>query len=140
MPVNFDTFRDTSGNAAYGPRFSIDMGGVLLATNVAQPFVIPGYATLGGAPAPSSVRFWECIFSIQPGSNVFVAYTPPKPDGLPNPSPVAATAYTGTMSAVTSDYLPKARFVDAGGTISVLTPDDSAYVGLILWTMPMLSQ
>lgn len=140
MSVNFDTFRDTSGNAAYGPRFSIDLEGVNLAANTAQSFVIPGYASLGPGPAPSEKRYWELIFAIQVGGNVFVAYTPPLGNGQPNPSPTTAAVFTGTLGPVTSVYNPRARLVESGGTISVISPDTGAFVGFELYTMPMLSQ
>lgn len=140
MSLSFDTFRDLSGNAAYGPRFSIDMAGVNLAANTAQSFIIPGYASLGAAAAPGDKRFWECIFAIQPGANVFIAYTPPLGNGQPNPTPIVAVVFSGTIGTITSSYNPRARFVDGGGTLSIISPDTGAFVGIELWTMPFMSQ
>ena len=111
--TKFNMTKDISGFNGFGLQTSNTIKGVLLAQNVAQ-----------SAVAPTDAAYYIAVFSYVGGA-VFVN------------SKGTATAYSGTIGAVTSELNPSAREVKAGTTISMLTPDSAgAYVEVAFYVAP----
>lgn len=97
---------DNNGYAIPGFMPSGDIQGVLLAQNVAQQFTVPDNYTV-----------WYIRFAYQAASNVVVRING------------TATMADGTIGAELSEYKPEGMYVNAGDTVSFLTPDAAgAYV------------
>lgn len=80
----------------------------------------------GGASSitvPSNYPLWIVAFSPQPGANVWVDFT-----GATAIIPVGAT-----LASTTSTLNPGQRTVLAGSTISVITNNTTADIGIEMW-------
>ena len=102
---------DIRGKITYGTRFSDVGAAVTLAQGVAQTLIT----------VPSDQQVWEAHFNFQAGSSVWVARNS------------TATFPTGTPASTVSEQNPGPRTVYAGDTISVITRDLSADVGVMLF-------
>lgn len=99
--------RDVSGYNGFGLIPTNLKTGALIAQNVAQTLI-----TL-----PDDGANYIVVFSIQPGSNVFIDNT------------TTASVFSGTTSEVTSELNPTARQYKGGTAVSAITPDSQgAYV------------
>ena len=83
-----------------------------LATTVAQSYTVPGDATLA----------YQAYFSYASNANVFVCK-----------NGTATIPSSGSNSSVQyEEFKPKKRYVRGGDTLSLITSDTAAYVGLSL--------
>lgn len=109
----FSMTADINGRTGFGIKFSNNNQNTDLATGVAQTFTVPG----------DSFSEWEAIFSYEPGSRVWVAYN------------TTATVPGGSVANTASCLLPCVRTVRGGDTISCITPDASAEVGISYYAL-----
>ena len=106
--------KDVAGYNGFGIMQPSDIEGCSLAANTEQHFTVP-----------KNYPNWIAVFSYTPGANIFVSTS------------TTAAVPSGTMSAITSELNPSARFVTSGQTISVITPDvDAPYVTVSLLIVP----
>ena len=110
--------RDEQGYNAYAPKDSKNKYSVEL-TN--------GNAT--SINVPSNYEVWIAAFSIEPGANVYVDFTT-----------TASVPAGATLVATTSSLNPGQRTVLAGSTISIITANTTANVGIELWAISRLAQ
>jgi hypothetical protein len=105
--------RDINGYVTYGLPFTEFNYFVVLAADTAQTLVT----------VPDDANLWEAVFYYQDGTSVYVALndTAEVPDGTP-----AQTSSQGK---------PGSRLVKAGDTVSVITANDSAEVGVSLYAI-----
>jgi len=113
QPTKFLMTRDINGYNGFGLKPANNIYGVNLAQNVAQTLVT----------VPSTYKRWIAIFSVDPGLRVFAAAN------------TTASSYTVTAGTASSELNPIAWEVNAGDTISVLTPDLACYVGVKLYAL-----
>ncbi len=113
MTTKFSMIRDINGYNGFGLIQSDTMYGVLLSTSAVQNMIVSG---------PEAE--YLAIFTYQPASNVFVTISD---------TGVNAVIFSGTLNPVVSEINPVARRVKVGGTISLITPDATAYVGVTLY-------
>lgn len=104
--------RDVQGYNAYAPQDSSLKYSATLTNGAASSITIP-----------KSYAVWIVAFSIQPGANVWVDFT-----GATAIIPVGAT-----LASTTSSLNPGQRTVFANGTISVITDNTTADIGIELW-------
>lgn len=104
--------RDVQGYNAYAPRDSTNKWSATLSAGVASTITIP-----------ASHSRWVVAFSPQPGANVWVDFT-----GATAISPVG-----GTLATTTSSLNPGQREVLGGTTISVVTDNTTADIGIEAW-------
>lgn len=114
----FSMSRDVQGQNAFAPSFSDLNKGVNLAVGAEQHFTVPALTDA------TQFKNWLVIFSIEPGSNVFV-------DNIGT-----ASAFSGTLDITTSVLNPAARIVKPGSVISLITPDTTAYCGISFYLSP----
>ena len=115
MTTTLNFGRDVQGYNAYAPAPSTNNWTVTLLTGTATSIVVP-----------SNFPLWIVAFSYQPGGSVFVDF-----------SGATASAPVGNiLIPSTSEYLPGARTLTAGTTISMIsdstTPQD---VGIIMYAV-----
>lgn len=106
--------RDVQGYNAYAPQDSTNKWSATLSAGVATSFTVP-----------SNFPVWVVAFSPQPGTNVWVDFT-----GATAASPVG-----GTLATTTSCLNPGQRTVLAGTSISVITDNTTADIGIELWAV-----
>lgn len=110
MSTKFNMVRDVAGYNGFGIIQPDDIEGCYLAANAEQHFTVP-----------KNYPYWIAVFSYTAGANIFVSTS------------TTAAVPSDTMSAITSELNPSARFVKGGSTISVITPDStSPYVTVSL--------
>jgi len=114
--VPFIMNRDINGYNGFGLRPSTLIWNATLVANSATSFVVPSY-----------FEYYLAIFSIEPGSNVWVSYTT-----------TAAVPAGSTLAAANSELVPTARQVSAATSISVITPDTLANISIALYYLPNL--
>jgi len=112
MTTKFALSRDINGYNGFGLKFSDDKFGVQLAAGVAQSITVPTQAAK-----------YIAIFAYQPGGNVYVALND------------TAAVYTGTAASVNSEFNPVAREVSSGDTLSLITDDAQARVGVTFYAL-----
>lgn len=103
---------DASGKPTYGIAPSVNMKSIFLDQDNAESFTVP-----------TDFKFYELHFSIDPGLRVWVSY-----DGVTAEYPSVAT-----WGDTNSELNPSARVVPGGTTISAITPDTSAQVGVAMY-------
>lgn len=115
MSTIFNMTRDINGYNGFGlkPADPVDQFGVILASGVAQTL----------ATVPGNYSEWIAIFSYESGSNPWVAIND------------TAELPTGTAGSINSELRPTAVQLQAGDTISVITNDTTAEVGVKLYAL-----
>lgn len=103
--------RDLQGYNAYAPKDSTNKYSATLTNGSATNFVVP-----------SNYEVWIVAFSISPGANVWVDFTT-----------TAAIPAGATFATTTASLNPGQRTVIAGTTISAITDNTTADVGVELW-------
>lgn len=112
MTTPFSLGRDINGNNAYSIVFSDTNYNMVLLQGVAQTVTIPDdYPT------------YRIVFTMEPGSTVWVA------------SGTTAEAPTGAAALSLSQMNPAVRDVVAGSTLSLVTANDSAQVGVQIYAI-----
>lgn len=114
----FSMSRDVQGQNAFAPQFSDLNYGVNLAVGAEQHFTVPALTDA------TQFKNWMAVFSIEPGSNVFV-------DNI-----ATAVAFSGTLGTTTSQLNPAARIVKPGSVLSFITSDTTAYCGVSFYLSP----
>jgi hypothetical protein len=121
MSTELQFGRDNQAYSAYAPRPSTNIYSAKLTANSAATITLP-----------TNVKNWVVAFSYTGGSEVWVDFT----------GATAAAPTLGTFSATTSCRNPGVRYVqstkvvsgvDTATTISLITPDATAYVSVELW-------
>jgi hypothetical protein len=111
----FLTFgRDTQGYNAFAPARSKDIYKADLATGVAASIIVP-----------SNHEVWIVVFSIQPGTDVWVDLS----------GATAAGPGSGAFVSTTSELNPGSRIVLAGDTISCITTSAASEVSVALYAV-----
>lgn len=111
MAIQFSMIRDINGYNGFGILFSDVNYSSLMTVGLAATITIP-----------YDFENWLAIFSIDPGSRIWVAN---------NQTAVAPT--DASFGSTYSQLNPTARQVKAGDVLSLITPDTSAYVGVSLY-------
>ncbi len=106
--------RDTQGYNAYAPSRSKDIYKVNLATGVAASITVP-----------SNHEVWIAVFSIQPGTDVWVDLS----------GATAVAPATGAFVSSTAELNPGSRTVLAGDTISCITTSTASEVSVSLYAV-----
>ena len=114
-PLNFAT--DQRGYNTFAMHQTDQKYGVILAQAAEQHMTAPGISDA------SYGNRYLVIFSIEDGSTVYIAIND------------TAAAFTGTLGAVTSEFKPTPRIINPGDTISLITTDTSAIVGISLYVI-----
>lgn len=105
--------RDVAGANSYTPTFCDNKFSATLAVGVERTFTVP-----------SNFKVWTCVFSLQPGTVVWVAR-----------NATAAVPAGGTFAATTSELNPATRTVYAGDVIHLITSSATADVGVQLYAI-----
>lgn len=116
LHIPFIMNRDINGYNGFGLRPSNLIWTAALVANAATSITVPSY-----------FERYVVIFSIEPGSNVWVAY-----------NHTAAVPVGSTLAAANSELNPTARQVSSGDSISVITPDTVANISIALYYLPNL--
>lgn len=123
MTTKFNMSRDINGFNGFGVDFADDNTSVILSANAAQSFTVPSNTSMGGTGLYTS-SVWLLVFEYQPGSTVWV-----------DPTGATAAIPGATPAATTSTLNPVARKVNGGTSISMITPDTTAQVGVAMYAL-----
>ena len=104
--------KDVNGLTDYGLNFTPVNKQTVLAATVEQHFTVP-----------FGFDIWELIFSFEPGATVWVALN------------TTATLPGGSFSDTASQLNPAVRRAKAGDTISFITNDTTAEIGISLYAV-----
>jgi hypothetical protein len=107
--------RDVQGMNAYAPYTSTNKYSATLAAGTPTSIVVP-----------SSSENWIVAFAYQPGTTIWVDLT----------GAAAAVPAGGTLVASTAELNPGQRKMTAGDTISMITANTTADVGISLYAVP----
>lgn len=113
MTTKFYMTRDINGYNGFGLSPSEDKFSTTLSANVAQTL----------CTVPSNFSTWLAVFSPQVGSDIWVAYN------------ATATLPGGSPSSTVSEHLPSGRYLKAGDTVSCITADTTATIGVMLYAI-----
>lgn len=106
--------KDANGMNCYAPRPSTTMRSVELLNGNAQSFTVP---------SETDVDFYTISFRYQPGTTIWV-----------DVSGATAEEPAGNTFAITTSELNPASLILAAGTVvSMITGNDSADVGVVMW-------
>ena len=109
---NFAMVRDINGYNSFGLPFSEYMYNTTLASGVAQTLTVP-----------SDYPKWIVVFGYEVGATVWVAHN------------ATAAIPSVAFAKIVSEVAPVARSVKAGDTLSFITPDTNAQVGVIFYAL-----
>lgn len=110
--------RDINGYVNYGLIPADDKVKVNLTTSTEATFTVPGDAGF----------LWDLVFSVEPGSSVWFAYT------YPGRSHETAEIPAGsTFSSTNSELNPAVRRVPGGTVVSAITANTTAAVGVLMY-------
>lgn len=112
MSTQLRLTKDVNGFNAYGLQWHKDGGNIQLPT-----------ITNTTITCPNSFENWAAIFSIQPGSLVFVNIN------------ATAVIPAGSFTTDTSELNPTMRQINGGDVINLITPDTSAFVGVYFYVL-----
>lgn len=107
--------RDAQGFNAFAPMPSALKQSVTLTTGVAASYTVP-----------SEFKNYIVVFSTQPGTTVWVDFS----------GATAAVPAGGTFAATTSELNPGSRLIAGGSSISVISNNATADVGISLYAVP----
>lgn len=110
-----DFGRDVQGYNAFSPIPSKNMYNATLAA-----------ATARTVTTPSNYQSWVVAFSYEPATKVWVDFT----------GATAAVPVSSSFAATTSELNPASRKVVAGQTISVITANTTADIGVSFYAIP----
>lgn len=106
--------RDVQGYNAYAPATAADKWSATIASGTATSITVPAnYST------------WVAVFSYQSGTDIWVDLT----------GATAAVPGGSTLAKTTAELNPAARTVYAGNSISIITDDTTADVGIALYAI-----
>jgi hypothetical protein len=106
--------RDVQGYNAYAPATSTDKFSATLVDGVAATVT-----------TPSNYKEWIVSFSFQPGTNVWVDFS----------GAAAAIPVGSTFASTTAELNPGTRTVQKGTTISLITDNTTADVGVSFYAV-----
>jgi len=110
MTTKFSMTRDINGYNGFGLEFSDTNYSATLTVGAAQSLVVPGIST---------TTTYLAVFSYEPGTSIWVAN-----------NDTAAVPVAASFGATTSELNPAARKVKFGDTLSFITNDTTAEVGV----------
>lgn len=108
----FNMTRDVNGYNGFGLKPSQDMYSGIFAQGVAQTFTVP-----------NNFQNWLAIFSYEAGSTNWLSIND------------TAIAPSGALASSTSECNPTAIQLKAGDTVSMLTSDTAAKIGVKLYVL-----
>ena len=114
MSTVLDFGRDINSFNAYAPAPSTTMWSATLADGTAESVTVP-----------SDHDVWIVAFSIEPGADVWVDFT----------GATAAVPVGGTFATTTSTLNPGQRMVPKGTSISCITSNTTADVGIEMYSV-----
>jgi hypothetical protein len=116
MAYEFQMIPDTRGQNTFG-LYPLDKGTrTTLSVGVAQTFTVP----VNEGPLAN----WGALFTYEPGATVWVAFND------------TATLPSGSPAATVCEMNPAMRYVKPGDTISLITPNTTAEVGVAYRALP----
>lgn len=115
----FNMIRDINGYNGYGLSFSNFKRSATIVQNTDTTMTVP-----------SDCSQYLAIFSIQPGTSVWVALQPANGTTI-----VAAVPASGLFTTTTSELNPVARLVNKGDILHFITADTTADVGVTLYAL-----
>jgi hypothetical protein len=104
---------DINGKNTFGRVPSVNIVAGILTEDTPDSFVVP-----------TAFKFYELIFSYDPGLRVWVSST------------TTAVFPVGSTSTSTSELLPSVLVVPGGATISIITPETSASYSCSMYEIP----
>lgn len=106
--------KDANGFNAYAPKPSTSKKSIELLNGVAQEFQLPD---------DEDATFYTVSFRYQPGTSVWVDTT----------GATASQPAGNTWADTTSELNPASLLLPAGANISMVTGNDMAQVGAVIW-------
>jgi hypothetical protein len=111
--TQFAMTRDVNGYNSFGLVPAANKFNTILAATVAQTFTVP-LNTIN----PTNNAKWVAIFSVEPGASVWFAHN------------TTATLPSGSVASTVSELNPTVWEVEAGDTISAITNNATAEIGV----------
>lgn len=110
MSIQLQIIRDSGGLPTYAMEFPDDIQKIQLTANTEKTFIVP-----------SNYSVWWIMFSVEPGSSIFISKNQ------------TATVATGTFSTSGGEGNPGARIARKGDVIHMITPDTNAWITASLY-------